>query len=150
MDGVAYDILLKAPKARAEMTILEKPDLISDKVRKLKLELLAYATLDKKIASLIKFVETDLQPQERCVFLALLKQSIFRDLLLSGFGIFAGFVLVKGGLDKSVQDSSKLFRLICVSTGLASLTFGGKTISDYLTFLNVIEDLSRKYRCLKR
>jgi len=147
MNGTAYDILLGAPKARAEMTIIEKPDMISDKVRKLKLELLSYATLDKKIAALIKHVTVELQPQERCLFLTLLEQSIYRDLLLSGFGIFAGFILIKGGLDKSVQDASKLFRLMCVSTGLASLTFGGKTISDNLTFLNVIRDLSQKYKC---
>ena len=144
-----YDILLGAPKARSELTILQKPDTISDRVRGLKLKLMSYSTLDKKIAYLIKFVTQDLLPQERCTFLQLFKQSIYRDILLSGLGIFSGFVLIRGGLSEKVQKSPKLFKLICVSTGIANLTFGGQTISDAITLLQVINDLQAKY-CSKR
>jgi len=139
-----YDILLNLPKTRSNMVIIEKPDSVSEKIREFKIKLLSIPTLDKKIAILVNYVRTKLRPNERITFLNLLEQSLQRDLLLSGLSAFAGFILLKGGLSKEVSDASKLFRAICITTGIANLTFSGKVISDCITLLDVISDLKRR------
>lgn len=138
------DILMFAPKARSLDTIIQHPDDISEKIRRCKIEILGASTLDKKIATFIDYFNNKLAPEERCTFLALFKQSIVRDLILSGLGMFIGFILIKEGISLNKEHASRLFKLASVSAGMASLTFGGKVIGDWLTLYNVATDLENK------
>jgi len=138
------DVLMFAPKARSLDHIIQHPDDISEKIRRCKVEIIAASTLDKKIGIFLDFVNNKLAPEERCTFIALFKQSIVRDLILSGLGMFIGFILLKEGISLNKEHASKIFKLAAVSAGMASLTFGGKVIGDWLTLYNVASDQEKK------
>lgn len=143
--GVSLDdILMFAPKAKSLDHIIQRPDDISEKIRRCKIEILGASTLDKKIATLIEFFNTKVAPEERCMFLSLFKQSIVRDLILSGVGMFIGFILIKEGISLNKEHASKIFKLAAVSAGMASLTFGGKVVGDWITLYKVASDLEAK------
>ena len=137
------DVLLHLPKARADFTLVEKPDQISEKIRELKFKLMAFSTLDRKIGYLINYIQNELAPEERCTFLQLFRQSMIRDMILSGLGVFLGIILTKEGA--KVETNSRLFRIAVITSGIASIAFSGKTLSDILTFWQIIDDLQTKY-----
>jgi len=142
-DSVFDEILSFLPKPRVGYVLLQNPDTTSEKVRRLKFDLKAYATLDRKIALVIKRVK-ELHPSERETFLLLFKQSLVRDFILSGFTVFLGMVMLKHVFD--IKSDSKLFKFSVVSAGTASIGFGGKTIGDAYILYNVVEDLLNQIR----
>jgi len=143
------DVLMYMPKSRSLNRIIQHPDDISEKIRRCKIEILGASTLDKKIGILVDYINNKLAPEERCTFLALFKQSIMRDFILSGFGMLVGFILIKEGISLNKEHASKMFKLAAVSAGMASITFGGKVISDWLTLYNVASDFEKK-QCTRR
>lgn len=137
------DIFMHLPKARPDFTLVEKPDQISEKIRELKLKIMSFSTLDRKIGYLINYIQNELTPEERCTFIELFKQSMIRDMILSGLGMFLGIVLTKEG--SKVETKSRIFRISVITSGIASIAFSGKSLSDILTFWQIIGDLQNKY-----